>query len=288
MHTDELEAATQPTTTTTLSELGFELPVGTEPATGADVRGRAFAFKSWRASDERVVGAMRDKDRSMTQGSYVAAVLAHFLTEWGHHDFASMDAKSRRLVLNQSFAADVFAAWMQLRRQVLGDECTIDVACTACRAQFGYDVQLGTVEVRTLPDGTRTASPFSLRDGFEWRGELRKAGILRPVRWAVYESLGKGGGSINVGEMKLALLASAVSGLAGVEGALHLPSAALDLTKYDLETLTLQVDETQPGPDLSIEDKCPECGTDFRRTMPWTYDAFFSVRSSSRGAPRGE
>jgi hypothetical protein len=268
-----------------LQDLGDNLPVGVA-VPGAPV-GRAVAYKAWRAKDEREIGALRDGNRSMTPGVFASEVLAHFLTCYGGQDVSGLSRPQRRLLLSRSWAGDVYAAWFNLRRMVLGNDFDMEIVCV-CKRAFAYTVDLGTVDTHVVDDGAILTRAVVLQDGLEYQGRLHHVATIKPVRWDVYEAMGAGGAA-NLGEIKLRLAANALVGLDGVTqpggGDLRIPWDALDLSKRDLETLVATVDQWQPGPDLSVEVGCPYCGHNNRRAIPWTYDSFFSQRASSPGSP---
>lgn len=269
---------------TTLVDLGYQLAAGVDAGAGQP-RERGFAFAPWRSKDERILGSLRDRNRAMTPGVFASEVLGHFLTLWGAQDLRDMSAPQRRLLLSRAYAGDVYTAWFQLRREVLGDDFDMEITCL-CRHAFPYAVDLGTVEVKVVLDGDTLAQPFALRDGVEYRGTTSHVATIKPLRWDVYEGLGPSTG-MNMGAVKSRFAAGAIVGLSGLDvpGEVHLPADALDLSKRDLEGLAAAIDKMQPGPDLSVDVDCPQCGTRCLRALPWTYDSFFSVRASSPGGP---
>lgn len=270
---------------TTVGALGYSLPVGAFLPTGE--RARTFAFKAWRSADELELGKIRDRDRTMSSGVFTARVLAHFLTEWCGQPLASLAGPERLLMLNRAWAGDVYHAWMQLRREALGNDLDMRVTCGTCRAAFDYSVDLGSVEESTIDSADDLRVPHRLRDGVEIGGETRRAMTLEPLRWAIYESLGDSGPGLNIGAVKLGLVRGAAVALEGCNPEVPLPGGTWDdLTKFDLETLTARINDLQPGPTLAIETACPRCGSQVVRSISWTYDGFFSVRASGPGGTR--
>lgn len=263
----------------TLGERGDLLPHGV-PAGGEHARN--FAFKPWRTSDEKEVCAVRDRNRAMTPASFASEAMAHFLTEYAGVDFSKLSKAERRLQLARAYGGDVFYAWIQLRRQAVGDDFSLQLECRMCRTEFTYVVDLSTMEANVAADGEDLRREVELQDGFTWRGEDVRKVTLTPLRWTFYEGLTA---SLNTGSMKVRALTMAACALNGKDLAAPLPESALDLTKRDLEKLSATLDGENLGPDLAIEEFCPQCGHRVRQSFPWTYDSFFSVKASGPGAP---
>lgn len=265
----------------TVEELGFTLPIGKEQPDGSRVRD--FAFKPWRTSDEKAIGKWRDKNRTASYPQFTAYVLAYFLTRWCGESFADMPIDKRRLVLSTSFASDIFYAWIMLRREALTDDLDVDVSCGTCLTHIPYTLQLGSIEVKTPGDDDALTAPYRLRDGLQWQGKDNRVLTIMPVRWWAYESAKAG--AVNMGSLKAQVIAGAIVGLDQVDGEVRLPEEAMDLTKYDLESLSAWINDNQPGPDLAIELACPKCRTTIVKSIPWMYDDFFSIRDSSPSRP---
>jgi hypothetical protein len=269
---------------TTIADLGMMLPVGVE-VDGQAGRSRELAFKGWDTTDEIAIGAIRDRNRAMGHGGFATEVLAHFLAKWGAHDFSVLKPAERILILKRSWAADFYFAWFQLRREVLGNDLDLSLTCPLCRFKFPYTVDLSTVEVFVIDDDEVVEWPLSLRDGIDYAGASRKLVTMAPLRWHVHESSVKtSDGALNVGAIKLDVIRGSIVGVDGSADRIVLPPS-VKISKYDIEAISNEIQEQQPGPDLSIEPACPECGTTFPRTITWIYDSFFSVEASSRGRP---
>ena len=254
-------------------DLGYQLPIG-------KTTGRSFKFKPWRAKDERQVGEIRARNRKMSVGEFTTEVLSHFLVEWCGEDWTEKASKEKKLAINQSFAADVHHAWVMLRREALGDILPMSVTCSSCGENFQFRAELGSIDVATVEDGGIIETPHVLRDGIEYRGDTRHTVTLAPLRWNVFEKI-KGGG-LNIGKIKLQVIAGSIVGLGGVEGQIQLAPGMLDdMTKFDIETLSSKLDDFQPGPDFRLDVDCPSCGAANRESISWLYDSFFSMGASS-------
>lgn len=260
---------------TTFGERGNLLPSGDQPS-------RSFAFMPWRTRDEKIVCGVRDKDRAITPAGFAGVVMAHFLTDFAGHNFAGLTMPERRLQIARSYAGDIFSVWFQLRREAMGEDLDIQLACGSCRYEFTLGVDLSTVTVKCAEDGADLRRKVPLRDGFDWKGETATAVTLEPLRWGFYESINA---SLNTGEIKARAAARAIVEVNGKPLAAPLPESALDdLSKRDFEAITATLDSENLGPDLAVQEYCPKCGSKVLRQIPWMYDSFFSARPSGRGA----
>lgn len=268
---------------TTCGELGNTLPIGvpSNPQDPSSPRDKHFSFKPWTVKDERVVGGIRDKNRGMSHATFVAHVLAHFLEQWGPHDFTDMSTKNKLLYLTQSYSADILAAWVALRREAIGDDLLMEISCPVCRAKFKREFDLAETDATVAGEDEELTFPVGLRHGLKFKDQIHKTLTLEQLRWSVYEKLTKSR-SLNTGAFKVAMLASSV--VAVGSDPIRLPDSAFDeMTKYDLEVATTEINDRQLGVDLSLDTTCPDCGTEFQRSIEWVYDSFFSVSSSSHG-----
>jgi hypothetical protein len=263
----------------TLDDLGPSLPVGIEGPAGD--RLLDYSFRPWRTSTELAVSKVRDRERTLTPAQTVSVVLAHLLRTWGGLDFDRLTEGERRLALARAYAADVYVAWVQLRRQVLGNEYEQRVTCGFCRHAFVYAVDLGSLEVRALDSDEEVSRPALLRDGLLYQGQERRVLTLRPVAWATYEGMAA---TFDVARLKLGVLAGAIWGIEGADrNPVRLVPEQIDLTKRDLEALVRAIDDEEPGPNLALDLACPSCGTPIRQALSWVYDPFFSARASGTG-----
>lgn len=266
-------------THTTISARGSLLPVGIESIAGGE-RERTYAFRRWNMQVEMDIGKARDRHRSLSPGALVTEILARLLVKWGPHDFERMPIPERILALKRAYGADVYHAWLDLRREVMGNDATLSMTCV-CKHEFGYDVDLGTVEEAVVEDDEVMARPHLLRDGIDYRGAIRKALTLEPTRWMVLEAVTDDG--LNIGAIKARFICGTVTAL-GDEQVVLVPEMLKDMSKYDMEHLFTAIGEHSPGPDLSLSVECPRCRTVLKRALDWTYDAFFSAGSSRSGS----
>lgn len=276
---------------TTVAEQGFLIPVGVEAVHGqAGARGREFAFRPWRGKDERAIGAILDDAKGQPLAMQTSHVLAYFLTQWAGEVLPEDMSHDQRLMrLSQAWAGDVYYAWFQLRRLVLGDEFTMQIKCPVKRLDFPYTVELGSVDVLVYEDKDLLVVPVQLQDGIPWAGKDRKVATLELLRWGAYETLKiNETGQFNQGDAKLNLAQGCITGLDGVDAGVRIPDSVMDeISKRDLEAL-IHGFVKQPGPELLMSIPCPHCHGTHNRSVNWAYDSFFSatgVGGSGAGQP---
>ena len=264
---------------TTAGELGNTLPVGIDGDGG--VRARSFDFRPWRGKDERVIGTLRDKNRSMPPGQFATRVLAYFLTHWGQRSLDGLGDREKWHLIASSYVADVLYAWVALRRKAMGDTIEMSITCPVCHKVFPFRGNLSDLPVTVVDENDILREPYALKDGFNYLGDESNALTLEPPRWSMYENLGAEG--LNIGAIKMRTIGASIVAVGDKEA--RVAAEQLDeLTKRDLEELYAQVSERQLGPDMRVDTVCLGCGFAMNRSLAWGYESFFSATSSSDGS----
>ena len=269
--------------TTTVAELGYELPIGVGDESAFD---RSFAFGNWTAKEEKEIGKIRADNKNKGVGWFVCEVLAFFLREWPYDTgWAGKTQVQRHAVLSRSYAADVYHAWTMLRVENLGPDYPMGITCPNCDHEFVYTIDLNSLDVVKRAGGdVSLRRPVQLRKGITLKEKTRKLVTIEPPRWFCYEGMGELGG--NTGAVKIRLVAGSVVAVEGIDADMHLPEHVIEtLNKWDLELLIDEISaENQPGPNFQLDLRCPRCRMQMRETVQWIYDVFFSVMSS-RASP---
>lgn len=272
--------------TVTLAELGPQLPIGIE--SNGQI-GKQLSELPWKMKHEKELGAMRAKNQGISVAQFTSMVLATLYKRMGPHDFEPMDFNARRIHISQAFMADVYYAYVWLRRQSIGNVCDMKLRCPNCTNQFDFAADLNTVEVRVpqpvepvkddkqpvgLPNMNWT---YKLQDPFELRNKTVTELLLGPARWYAMEAVK---GQMNTGEAKYAIINGSIHKVGGHDQQLVLADHELDeMSKRDLEQITAEIDANALGPDMSIKDVCPRCNRDFELPIDWGFDSFFGISS---------
>lgn len=269
-------AYTRNLTESTFGDFGQRLPVGV--LQGGELH-REFSFRRFTMREERKLEELRRSRKKTQMVDFIAGILAHMLTKLGPYDFETLTPMERRLVVNQMWHPDAMYAYIWLRIEALGPECVFSLTCTTCEHQWKWTADLNRTDVTSAESAADIVYPYKLRDGIETPEGLFHDVNIQPARWSAMSAVNVKGG-INLADVKLHMMASAIR---RVEEGKHPISREMleTLTKYDSEMLYRAIDEMTPGPDLTLEVECPECGHEFLHLMDWSWDFFFRGSSLS-------
>lgn len=263
--------------TTSLKELGSSLPCG---ILGSGGRSRTFRLRPFRMKEERELSKLRDGANSLTFGTFVSEVLSMMIQTVGPHTFDTISAAQRKLVLSQMEMADVLYMYLYLRYEAMGSEepVVLPIMCPNCHHQFRVDADLGTLEVKVVPDSTADLRRLcKLRDGLVIQGAMRDTVWLAPLKWSVSDSP-----MFNAGSASIALIVqSSIVGANGVNlNPFIISDPELDeMTKRDIEIISADINNNTPGPVMAVKSDCPKCKNQLVKMLDWGYDSFFSKSS---------
>ncbi len=263
-------------TVTTLAELGPKLPIGLSSGSGLS---KDLVQRSWRTKDERELGKL--KKPKMSMAAYVGTVVAYMHNRFGHHEWTpETKLEERRVIIGQAYMPDVFYAYLWLRREVIGNEIVLEIACSSpsCGHKFKFNADLGSTEVIKVDDESALDWSHQLHDPVDIRKKRVTHFRLRAPRWASLES--GASGDLNEAAGKILLVKGSIVGLNDEEGLVQLSDNEIDeLSKRDLETIASRCNDEFVGPKMSVDITCPKCENQMRSPIDWTYDRFFSISS---------
>lgn len=258
---------------TSIGELGGNLPIGVNGSKAIEVR-------PWRMKEEKEIGEIRDKHRDMNMPQFVSVVLAHMLAKLGDHDFTTMPAVEKQLLIQQMYIPDVYYAWIYLRIQSLGAELELQVDCPRCRSNFGYQADLSSTEVWHCEDTTPPEIVYQVQRPFVIREQKVEQINFGPAIWDVLRSAS--GNDLNTGNVKSALLLGCIKSIPGIDNANILGPNELDeMAKLDLERALKTIDNKAPGVMMVLDTVCPKCQFQYEQNLDWGYDNFFGTSSPS-------
>lgn len=258
-----------------LEDLGPCLPIGV--LEGASLA-KDMDAKAWKMKHERALGEMRSKHKDANVAQYVGMVLSTMYNNLGFFDFTNMSPSDRRGRIGRMFMGDVFYAYMWLRCQALGDVFVVHVTCPHCGFKYQLKADLKTVEVTCADSIEAVKWRYDLLDPFVIQDQEITYFEMGPCKWRTLEA-GFCGGALNIGAAKAMIIRGSIWKAPELtKGALS--EEDLDeMTKRDLEAMTAAIDSHHVGPDMSIEDSCKRCNSDFKASIDWGYDSFFSNSS---------
>jgi len=268
-----------------LSELQSELPIGIKLPDGKFYRN--FKFREWMFDEEEKVAELKNKNLSM--GDFVTELLRIMLIEIGNVQVSQIPNDEFKMMILNSFLADVFYMYIFLRYESLGDELPIELQCGRCTRAYKFIGELSSLEItmhvpdEPLEEGAVwnplefARQTVELRRGISYKGKTFKTATLQPGTWNVMRAISEG--DFNEALMKKKMLQSSIVDLPGVEMPVFSFTEEMvrSLNKRDLETLIKKSSEVNGGPELTIETRCRHCNTFNKYPIDWRYDAFFAL-----------
>lgn len=269
----------------TFQDLGYQLPV----PLAKDKPRPSFAFKTWRMPEEKKMSEIKSRNKNF--GKQVRESFDFMLKEFDGQSWASLDANTRKLLLNQMPFANIFYMWIMLRVDALGEKLLMqDMECPHCQATISkFEADLMSMEVKCAGlNGNMEVVEYEQKACYELKkpmeiGEVLVTKIFHGFTpWDSMERL-PNDAKPNMGLVKEQMLKSSYLG-AGIEGSEKEAQISKELvlealSKKDIEGYYVAIDKHNGGPVLAINYACPHCEKEVTQGLNWTYDYFF-VNSS--------
>ncbi len=264
--------------TTTLAELGPQLPIGTHDPAGGGLL-KEMAHRRWSLKLEKELGKLRSQNRRANVGKFVSIVLTTLYERLGALSLAG-GAQPNNLnqhvsQLGQMWAADALYAWIWLRGQVLGPELTLELTCPACVDAKTVKADLGSLEVRIAHRLEATRWVYDLAEPLTIRGAKVERLQMGPPRWDTFVKMKSA--DQDTGGQKAEVIFASIQGVVGQENIALAPHEIDELGKLDIERITASIEANHFGPNMMVETKCPDCQREIRAPIDWRYDSFFGV-----------
>jgi hypothetical protein len=266
--------------TTTLAELGETLPTGI--VSGEQLL-KEFSTRDYRFTEEKELGKIISRDTDIMMTRYINKVIAYMVLDVGGKNFREMKQSEKLFALSGMFAGDVLYMYTYLRYKSMGNELVIDIKCDNCGEKIkNFVADLSTVNVDVIDDPEDLDGiTHTLKDGVTIRGIHCMTAKIKPTPWTIIE---KKTGGMNPGRLKEETIKCSVTGFEEQDE--HFPIGPTDLnemTKRDIETLTNKITIVSAGPDMRINDECPECGAQLDTRIDWEHYRFFDGSSLPGG-----
>lgn len=259
--------------TRSLAEQGPNLPIG---LIGPDGKlHKTISTLPWRTKEEREIA--KNVKPNMAMGAHVSIVLALLTSQFGFREWGDKEKLGEKTTfIGTAFMADVLYAYVWLRREALGDEIVLNLTCTSCEKPFKFHGDLGSVEVRGVEEVADLDWFYDLRNPVKLRGTTVKRFRCNQPRWASVARAQVHSQS----EGKILAARGCIAGINDDAATIVLADNEIDeLSKFDLEALTGQLNKDFIGPKMAVEGECENCGNEFLVPIDWEYNRFFSTSS---------
>lgn len=268
---------------------GFKLPFGTmDPTTGE--RSQRLAFREWDFALEKKISKRRDKMQAADLPTFVSAVLAETIEVIGAHDFISMDRsrgksnafEARQAAISGLLMGDVFFAYLALRVHALGKVFKMRFRCAQCGERYTLPIDLESAEVKCADTLEAMLWTYALERPLEIQDKRIVELDFGPMRWSSLMGVNVQASGV-VAASKMAFIRDSIAKVRDEGGREYeIKPSEVDLapmTKRDIEAIANELDEHQPGPDMSVEHDCAKCDHENRFSIDWGYDGFFGTSS---------
>jgi len=255
---------------TTMADLGPSLPVGIGPE-----RVRTFRLRPFNMGLEKLISQAKDKMKTKTGGTFVRTVLGLMAQTVGPHNFDKMKQVDRELAIGQMSMPDVLYMYLYARHEALVNEPVVmNIVCAECSVQYKWYGDLSTMDIKVLTDKAPLTRRFDLTSPLHVRSKVANHLTLGLIRW---DNFCRPEFS-NKNSIQSAAITASVCGMEGFDS----PAFALldtdldDMTKDDMNRVTMDIEEHTPGPQMDITPVCPSCNHEQRMMLDWSWDNFFS------------
>jgi hypothetical protein len=277
----------------TVRELGAQLPVGFPQPDGS--LAKAFTLRPYKSRIDRHIGHWEEANRDQfgsDQGKALAMKVAKFVSliveSVGGKPLALTEdgdsPEERQVEIAQWAFADVLYVYFFARINSLGEQLSVDAACSACGTQYTGDnsliFDLREADVRLVEKVEEMDLWYEVRKPFRLRDKktMCKSVRIAPMRWVTMMQPGVLSGSA-MGQLGYRMLADSICGVNN-DG-----SAPYDFTDQEMDEVEkidrVAIDRLaeQVGGGLSLRtvvtcDK-KDCAQPISNPLNWSWDHFF-------------
>jgi rubredoxin len=264
------------TMTVSLAELGQTLPIGIFID---NERATEFELNPYVTRFDRELAEMMGPKTSMGKifGNFFPRIVKS-IGGFSPSDLAKKLSTSPARMFSSMYFGDVITILFRIRLAAVGENLALQAVCPNCGTEnkdgedTGYH-DLSTVEVDYYPI---LKSPLeveiNLEDGIDdGAGHLIKRVGMKPMKLFDLDELGK----VPQAKLDISMLYRMVSSLpdskiySQVKGRPFGDELYDNLTPRDLQILRSAINKLQPGPKLTIDMDCRNCGYTWSEAIPW-------------------
>lgn len=267
--------------TTTIKELGTELPIGFLSEKSNQLV-KSFSLRPYQSWVDRRMNTWREANQGKPGAWLVAKFLSLIVEEAGGHHFKLDDNKDSSdallvKILDWNFA-DVLYMYMWARIQVC-DQIVVTYGCTNvdCSLQSAEKlVDLTSIEVVCAEAPNETKFWVDLRDGFKLANRKVCRGLeLKAIPFRVVLLPGASQGSVD-DSLGYNQMREVVVNIKGEDAGYILSDAELDeMSKWDQMLINAQAGKITAGLKLRTTLLCDKCKQPIVRALDWSFDHFF-------------
>lgn len=257
-----------------LGNLQNELPIHVKGKTD-----QSFTFREWGMEEEEKIAKM--KKGKVTMGKFVSSILSLMIKTLHGENFAELEEKKRKLIINQMWTGNILYMYLYLRYDQVDDRIAMEFGCPSCGHEIDeFIASLKDLDVDCKQGEYEDAIPYKLRKPItlEKGQQMVDTVKLGMTRWDVVEKADASNGSLEH-EGKLAALRSGIVGIEGTDGFVNIDDIVNKLRKIDIEYLNRELSKVNAGPTIQVEMKCDQCDKTAYRIIDWSYDSFFGISS---------
>lgn len=260
-----------------LKTLQNELPIHDKSKSN-----QTFTFKDWGMPEEEEIGKIKSTNPSM--GKFITSVLSYMLKTLHGENFAELDSKKRKLIINQMFSGNILYMYMYLRYDQVDDRMAFNFECPFCKHELDeIIVSLNDLDVDCKHGEYQEYEVYKLEKNITLeKGSQQVDNVkLGITKWNIIENSGTIKDNREFEGMKAALL-NGIIGVEGIETLINVDEIVNKLRKIDIEYIHTKISEHNGGPDIQIPLSCPSCNKKTFRQIDWGYESFFGVSSLPR------
>lgn len=170
--------------------------------------------------------------------------------------------KLSQVVLDMTVGDRLFAIFA-IRRVTVGDMYTYEAKCPECSAVSRYTIDLGSLDIKTMPDPTKREFEVTLP-------KSKKSVKFTPMTGRGEEQLS------SLAKKKEDTLSMAIAmRVMEIDGEKPSLKSMKDLSSVDRMYLREQFEKVEGGVETSIELECPECSAEFKQDLDVGQAGFF-------------
>lgn len=264
--------------TTTVKELGMQLPVGVLKDGKLE---KAFSLRPYKSKVDRYLNIYREANEGRTMAHLAAKFLSLIVESAGGVAYplaqsgdSTVDSEGK---IYSWYFADVLYAYLYSRIVNVSELIEVPYRCPRCGTKGIAKADLWTTEVKVIEKVEELSTWVDLNDGFKLEnGKTCKRIKLHPVKYQAMFAAGSG--NSGVGGLSYAQLRESIAAVDETPPGYTIKDSEIDdIGKMDMLRIDRQAAIVSAGPDMRTSIDCPkaDCGVQIKDALNWAFDPFF-------------